>query len=189
MTAAGRRSEQGLGARTQTRSLGDFSGVGYDKGRSKLVQALWFAVLNLVFRAWWCPKGLRPVLLRWFGATVGSGVLIRHHVRVLWPWKLTIGDDCWVGESAWILNLEPVVLGHDVCLSQGVFLCAGSHDRRSPSFEFDNGPIEIGDGAWIAATAVVLRGTRVGRNAVVGAGSIVTHDVADEALVPAGVRW
>jgi putative colanic acid biosynthesis acetyltransferase WcaF len=159
------------------RNLAAFSGAGYDKGRSRIVQAAWFATMNLVFSAWWCPGRVRVTLLRAFGARVGENVLIRHRVRVLWPWKLSVGDNCWIGEGAWILNLEPVTLGHDVCVSQEAFLCAGSHDPRSATFEFDNGPISIDDGAWIGARATVLRRVSIGRGAVVPAGAVVRKDI------------
>jgi putative colanic acid biosynthesis acetyltransferase WcaF len=158
-------------------NLAGFTGVGYDRGRSLPWQVTWFAVQHLVFKAWWFPARLRPGLLRLFGADVGQGVRIRIGVRVHWPWKLRIGDSSWIGEDVWILNLEPIDIGHDVCVSQGAFLCAGSHRHDSPTFEFDNGPIRIGDSAWIAAQALVLRGVTVGEGAVVGARALVARDV------------
>ena len=97
-------------APAKRRKLRAFRPDGYDKGRGRLWQIAWFVTMNLVFRAWWCPARLRPAILRAFGARVGKRVLIRHRVRVLWPWKLSIGDDCWVGEDAWLLNLEPITL-------------------------------------------------------------------------------
>lgn len=160
------------------RALGSFTGAGYDKGRSTSVQALWFACSNLVFMKWWCPRLLRPPILRLFGARVGRGVFIRHQVRVLWPWKLVIGDDCWLGEGVWILNLEPVVLEHDVCLSQSVYVFTGSHDPCSPTFGYDNAAILIRAHAWIATRATILRGVTVEEGAVVSAGSLVRSNVA-----------
>ena len=160
-----------------TRQLREFTGAGYDKGRPVLVQAAWFVIQNLVFAKWWFPARWRPGVLRLFGGQVGSRVLIRHRVRVHWPWKLAIGDDVWIGEDAWILNLEPVTIGNDVCVSQGAFLCTGSHQRRSHSFEFDNAPIILDDGSWVAAKAVVLRGVTVHSGAVVGAGAVAVADV------------
>jgi putative colanic acid biosynthesis acetyltransferase WcaF len=154
------------------RRLSTFTGAGYDKGRSKLWQAAWFATMNLVFMKWWLPPRFRPAILRAFGAQVGERVLIRHRVRVLWPWKLSIGDDCWVGEGVWLLNLEPITIEHDVCLSQEAFLCTGSHRHRDPAFEFDNAPIIIGHGAWVAARATVLRGTTIHPGAVVAGGVV-----------------
>jgi len=166
-----------------SRDLAGFTGAGYEKGRPLPVQALWYATQHLVFGAWWLPARLRPVILRAFGATVGERVLIRRGVRVHWPWKLVVGDDVWIGEGAWLLNLEPIRLGSDVCVSQEALLCTGSHDRRSPTFEFDNAPITVEDGAWVAARAVVLRGVTVGRGATVGAGAVASHDLAPEALL------
>ncbi|MGU3646219.1 DapH/DapD/GlmU-related protein [Microbacterium sp. C23T] len=165
------------------RSLAGFTGHGYDKGRGVAWQAAWQLASSLLVMPWFVPAGFRVKVLRAFGATIGDGVNFRSGVRVHWPWKLTIGDDTWIGERAWILNLEPVDIGSDVCISQGVLLCTGSHDRRSPTFEFDNGPITIEDGAWIAARATVLRGVTVGRDAVVGATALVTADVEPGSIV------
>ena len=155
--------------------LGEFRGSGYSKGRGIVWQALWFATQHLVFAKWWCPAALRVAILRAFGANVGTGVLIRHRVRVHWPWKLTIGDHCWIGEGGWLLNLEEIVLRDNVCVSQDAFLCTGGHDPRSPSFEYDNGSISVGASSWIAARAIVLRGTDVPGGAVVPAGAVVSR--------------
>ena len=155
----------------------------YDKGRGFLTQALWVMTSELVFIKVWCPNRLRCTLLRWFGATVGAGVLIRHRVRVQWPWKLSIGDNSWVGTDAELYNLADIVIGSDVVISQHVYLCTGSHDRSSPTFAFDNAPIVIEDGAWICARSTVLRGVTIGANAVVGATSLVSKNVPPGSLV------
>jgi putative colanic acid biosynthesis acetyltransferase WcaF len=165
------------------RRLSGFTARGYDKGRPLLTQALWFAVMNLVFMKWWCPARLRVSILRAFGAEIGAGVVIRHRVRVLWPWKLRIADNVWIGESAWLLNLEMIDIGHDVCVSQDAFLCTGSHLRRSPTFDYDNGPIVLESAVWIGARATVLRGVTVGRGAVVSAGGVIRKDVEPGRLV------
>jgi putative colanic acid biosynthesis acetyltransferase WcaF len=161
------------------RDLSAFTLAGYDKGRGKAVQALWFAVMNTVFAAWFCPARLRVAILRAFGARIGDGVLIRHRVRVLWPWKLSVGDNTWIGEGAWLLNLEPITIGANVCLSQEAMLCAGSHDHRAVDFGYRNAPIEVCDGAWVAARATVLAGVTVGRHSVVAAGTVLGRDLPD----------
>lgn len=141
--------------------------------------------MNLLFSRWFCPASLRVSLLRLFGATIGDDVLIRHRVRVLWPWKLVVGDRSWIGEGAWILNLEPVTIGADVCISQEVFLCSGSHDYRAANFRYRNQPIDIEDGAWVAARAMVLPGVKVGTASVIAAGVTVAHDVPPRTLLTA----
>jgi putative colanic acid biosynthesis acetyltransferase WcaF len=154
------------------RSLRSFTGEGYDKGRSRAWQVLWFAVMNVAFMKWWMPMRFRPAILRAFGAQVGERVRIRQGVRVQWPWKLSIGDDCWIGEGVWLLNLEQITIEHDACLSQEAFLCTGSHRHADPAFGFDNSPIHIGAGAWVAARATVLRGASVPRGQLVVAGAV-----------------
>lgn len=162
---------------TFTRNLAGFTGDGYDKGRGVPWQIAWMLASGFLTTRWWCPLKIRIAVLRAFGATIGNGVLIRHNVRIHWPWKLTVGDNSWIGEQAWILNLEPVTIGSNVCISQGVLLCTGSHDRDSPTFEFDNSPIAIGSGVWIATRATVLRGVRIGSGSTVGAHQVVTRNL------------
>ncbi len=159
------------------RDLSSFRTTGYDKGRSLSWQVAWVVTSRLVFQAWWLPARLRPVILRAFGADVGAKVLIREGVRVHWPWKLSIGAHSWIGEGAWLLNLEPITIGRDVCISQEAMLCTGSHKRRDPAFGYDNGPIVVEDGAWVAARALVLRGAVVGAEAVVPAGATIMKPV------------
>ncbi|MDO5684283.1 MAG: DapH/DapD/GlmU-related protein [Propionibacteriaceae bacterium] len=166
-------------------SLGGFTGAGYDKGRGILWQAAWHLLGQPLVRARPVPSGLRVKILRAFGARIGSGTRIREGVRVHWPWKLTVGADCWIGVDAWILNLEPVTIGDNVCISQQALLCTGSHQRRSRTFEFDNGPITVGARAWIATRATVLRGVSIGPNALIAAGAVVSEDVSPGAIVRA----
>lgn len=78
-----------------------------------------------------------------------------------------------------------MTIGSNTCVSQGVLLCTGSHDRFSPTFEFDNGPIVIGDSVWIAARATILRGVRVADGATVGATALVSRDVVEGATIRA----
>ncbi|WP_081701557.1 DapH/DapD/GlmU-related protein [Rhodococcus sp. JG-3] len=160
------------------RDLSRFTGAGYERGRGIGWQLAWLFVWGAIGQRWWCPNRARISILRVFGAHVGSGVILRHGVKIHWPWKLKVGDNSWIGEASWILNLEPVTIGSNVCISQGVLLCTGSHDRFGETFEFDNGPIVILDGVWIAARAVVLRGVEIGRGVTVGCNSVVRRSIA-----------
>ena len=163
-------------------SLAEYCDGGYKPGRSAIVRTLWYFVSLVVFESGWFPVyGMKRWLLRRFGASIGRGVVIKPHVRIKYPWRLRIGSHCWIGEEAWIDNLADVEIGDDACLSQGVYLCTGSHDHRRATFNLIVKPIIIEAQAWIAARAVLLPGVTIGCGAVVAAGSIVTKDV------PAGV--
>ncbi|GAA1351492.1 DapH/DapD/GlmU-related protein [Falsarthrobacter nasiphocae] len=165
------------------KDLRGFTGVGYDKGRSKLVQAAWLATQGAVLQHWWCPPKVRMSVLRMFGAKIGRDCLVRHRVRIHWPWKLELEDSVWIGEGAWILNLEPVRIGNNTCVSQEVFLCTGSHLFDHDNFEFDNAPITIGARSWLAARSTILRGVTVGDDVLVGAQALVVKDVPSGAKV------
>ena len=82
-------------------SLRDFTGANYSRGRPWSVQLLWMLVSRCVTMRWWCPNRLRLLILRSFGARIGTGTLIRHDVKIHWPWKLEIGHHTWIGESTW----------------------------------------------------------------------------------------
>jgi putative colanic acid biosynthesis acetyltransferase WcaF len=150
------------------------AGSGLDRGRPFLVEAAWYVAQRLFFATavpW--PSASKAAVLRFFGARVGRGVVVKPRVRILFPWKLVVGDHVWIGEEAWILNFEPVSLGDHACLSQRAFLCAGNHDFRDPAMAYRNAPIVIGPGAWIGAQSFVAPGVTVGAEAVVTAGSVV----------------
>jgi putative colanic acid biosynthesis acetyltransferase WcaF len=165
--------------------LGTYTGRGWDKG-GKVKNALWMIVHGLVFTKWWFPRKLRPTVLRMFGAKIGTGVVIRHRVQVQWPWFLEIGNDSWVGENSWLYSSGQITIGDDVCLSQGVFLCAGDHDRRTSDFMPRPGPITIEDGVWLAAEALVLREVTIGKASVVGGRAIVTKNLPPGSVVRIG---
>jgi putative colanic acid biosynthesis acetyltransferase WcaF len=164
--------------------LASFRNPDYDPGRGRLVRAVWYLTSLLLFESGWFPfSGPKSWLLRCFGARVGAGLVIRPRVRIKYPWRLTVGDHCWIGQSVWIDNLADVELGSHVCVSQLVYLCTGSHDYRRRTFDLLTGVIRVDDGAWLGARCLVLGGVTVHANAVVAAGSVVTRDVARAAIV------
>lgn len=161
------------------RELSNFDASAYDRGRSKISQILWFTFSFLIFQKFWFPNRFRSPVLRFFGATIGKNVFIRHDVRIMWPWKFKVGDNCWLGEGARFINLETITIGNNVCISQEAMLCTGSHDYRKSDFPYLNKSIAISDGAWIAARATVLPGVTVGSQSVVAATEIARKDVPD----------
>jgi putative colanic acid biosynthesis acetyltransferase WcaF len=158
--------------------LSSFSPAGFDRGASKAREFLWIMVSLVLFQ--WCPlklSGLKCVALRCFGARIGRGVVIKPQVKITFPWKLTIGHEVWLGEECWLLNLDQIVIGSNVCISQRVFLCTGSHNYKSPSFDLIVKPIRVEDGAWLCANSWVGPGVTVGSHAVLTSGSVTSGDL------------
>lgn len=165
---------------TLTRDLNAYRNQSYDPGRGVVVRMLWYYVSVILLESSWFPfSRMKPYVLRVFGAKVGRGVVIHPNVRIKYPWKLVINDNCWIGREAWIDNLEEVVLESDVCISQGAYLCTGSHDHRSPTFDLKTGPIRIEHGAWVCCRAIVLGGATVQRMSIVAAGEVFSGSQPD----------
>lgn len=142
------------------------------------MRAAWFFGGLPLLRSSWLPSsGLRAAILRVFGARIGRRPVIKPGVRVKYPWLFQAGDDCWIGEDAWIDNLACVHLGNNVCISQGAYFCTGNHDWSDPAFGLIVKTIEIADGAWIGARAMLAPGASIGECAVVAAGSVVSGRV------------
>ena len=156
----------------------------YHRGRSLLVYGSWYLTSLLLFESGWFPfSRIKTWLLRFFHAKIGRGVVIKPHVRIKYPWRLTVGDHCWIGQEAWIDNLADVTLGSHVCISQKAYLCTGSHDHRRRTFDLITRPIRVEDGAWLGAGCIVLGGVTIGANSIVAAGSVVSKDVPPAAIM------
>lgn len=158
--------------------LSTFRNLNYDPGRGPLVRILWYFLSLLFFETGCFPlKRIKTVLLRLFGADIGTGLVIKPHVRIKNPWRLKVGDHCWIGQDVWMDNIEDVHLGNHVCVSQKAYFCTGSHDHRCTTFDLIAKPIVVHDGAWVGAGALLLGGVTIQANAIVAAGSVVTKDV------------
>lgn len=165
-------------------NLALYSSKTFDRGAARWKEAAWWVVRCTFFQTnlpW--PSALRSALLRLFGAQVGLGVVIRSNVNISFPWRLRIGDHVWIGQEVMILSLAPVLIESNVCLSQRVFLCTGSHDYRRETFDLITRDIKLMAGCWIAAQSFIGPGVRVGRSSVVSAGSVVMSNVPDHTLV------
>jgi putative colanic acid biosynthesis acetyltransferase WcaF len=139
---------------------------------------MWWLVQATLFRG--SPQVMYPFrrwLLRIFGAQIGKGVIIRPTSTFTYPWKVTIGDYSWIGDDVVIYSLAEITIGRNVVVSQKSYLCAGTHDYRSPTFDIEGFPINIENEAWLGADVFVAPGVTVGRGAVVGARSSVYSDL------------
>ena len=157
--------------------LDRFDSTCFFRGRSRLIEMLWYVLDGLFVRSRLPGSAHRRWLLRLFGATVAPNVVIKPGVRVKFPWRLSIGHHTWLGEDAWIDNIDQVEIGDNCCVSQGAYLCTGSHDVSSPTFNLVTKPIIIRNGVWIAARAVVGPGVIVGEGTVLALGSVATRSL------------
>jgi putative colanic acid biosynthesis acetyltransferase WcaF len=160
-----------------TVNLSLFNNSWYTAGRGYVVRVVWHFVNALFLQNPLNPSsGLKIRLLRFFGAKIGKGVVLKPSINVKYPWNLTIGDFTWIGEHAWLDSLAQITIGDNACISQGVYCCTGNHDWTDPAFGLVVKPIVIEDGAWVGARAIVLPGVTVKSHSIVAAGSVIAKD-------------
>lgn len=168
----------------------------FNRGAGKMKEAAWYFCKILFFTTPFpFPSGFKALVLRLFGATVGRRTIIRPRVNIQMPWKLQVGDDCWIGEEVLLLNFDQLVIGSNVCISQRAFLCGGNHDYRDPGMAFREAKISVHDGVWIGAAAFIGPGVVVGTDAVITATTVISESVEAYGIykgnpaVRIGDRW
>lgn len=100
---------------------------------------------------------------------------------------LVIGDRCIIGARTTITAHEYVEIGDDVWFGQAIFVSDASHGYRDPDMPIGSQfgahePVHIGSGSWIGHGSMIMPGATIGRNVVVGAGSVVIGELPDHCV-------
>lgn len=145
---------------------------------NRMQRALWNTVWFFFFRPTLpCMHSWRRFLLCLFGACIGKDCHIYPGARIWAPWNLVCEDTVCIANSTTIYNQAPIKIGARSIVSQGVYLCTGTHDYTDKNFPLLACPITIGHDVWIAAEVFVHPGVTIGPGAVIGARSVVTKDI------------
>lgn len=132
----------------------------------------------------------------------GKGVYLQGPIEVDYGRFTKLGDNFYSNFNLTILDTCPITIGNNVMFGPNITLATPLHpllaDQRNPRLQNDGkfadieygAPITIGDNCWLASNVTVCAGVTIGKNCVIGAGSVVTRDVPDNSLavgVPARV--
>ena len=143
-----------------------------------ILRILWYLFSQFFFKSSWLPfTFIKVFILRIFGAKIGKSVVIKPSVNIKYPWKLSLANHVWIGENVWIDNLDNVVIGNNVCISQGAFLLCGNHNYKKDSFDLITKPIIVQDGVWIGAKSTVLPGVTAKSHSILSAGSVTSKNL------------
>lgn len=114
---------------------------------------------------------------------IGKGFKMRSnsHLRVRRNGRLTLGDDVSLNYGNMIVCYENIKIGNNVQFGPNVLIYDQDHDFRVKdglkNLLYKTSPIEIGNNVWIGANTVILRGSKIGNDCVIGAGSIVKGQI------------
>ncbi|HTE25954.1 WcaF family extracellular polysaccharide biosynthesis acetyltransferase [Flavitalea sp.] len=150
------------------------------RGGSKVKVQLWWIVQDTIFRL--SPQVLfkwRAFLLRLFGAQIGKNVNIRPSVKVTYPWKLTVGDNTWIGDDCVLYNLGQITIGNHVALAHKVYVNTGGHEYHKSTFDIFQKPVVIEDQCWITNDVYIAPGVTIGKGSIIAARSSVLKDMPE----------
>lgn len=126
--------------------------------------------------------------------SIGSHTMIGQHVALsagMIPGQLCvtspvvrIGDRCLIGRGSGIVGHFSIEIGDDVWTGHHVYITDQNHGYEDISRPISQQTqperaVRIGDGSWLGHGCIVLPGVTIGRHVVVGANSVVTHDLPD----------
>ena len=145
----------------------------------------------------------------WGLEIIGPNIEIGNHVHInsapgyptkLCTWKagddwgrVTLGDYVLISPGTQIISSRSIVIGANTMIASGVYISDsdwhGTYDRLRESGAAR--PIVLEENVWISVRAIIGKGVTIGRNSIVGAGSVVTKDIPPNVIAagnPATVK-
>lgn len=145
---------------------------------------LWWGVGFIPFHSF------RKFFYRLFGMSLGQGSTIHMMARIYDPRHISIGEDTLIGEKATLDGRKQLPnsqggleIGSHVDIASEVMIWTSQHDIHSENMQTIEAKVTIGDYVFIGPRTIILPGVKVGKGAIIAAGSVVTKDVAPGVIV------
>lgn len=98
-----------------------------------------------------------------------------------------IGENTSFNHGCMIISHERVSIGDDVQFGPNVLIYDHDHDYRIKdglkNLKYKTASVEIGNNVWIGANVVILKGTKIGHNCVIGAGSVIKGEYSNNSII------
>ncbi|PMS37164.1 putative colanic acid biosynthesis acetyltransferase [Trinickia symbiotica] len=147
---------------------------------NRLRRAAWqlFSLLFFRFSPVPCHRYRLLLLILW-GAKVSlrSGAHVYPDARIWAPWNLALEEYASIGPRVNCYNIAKITVGPRAIVSQGAYLCTGTHDYDDPDFPLYARPIALQARSWVCTEAFVGPGVTVHEGAVLGARAVATKDI------------
>lgn len=147
--------------------------------------------LSKILSGAWCEAKKLALKMRFpYKAKLGNGTYFRKgfflnptgaHARI------SIGRRCFFNNYCSINCHESITIGDGCTFGEGVRIYDHDHDfrglKQKGEAPYITAPVTIGDGVWCGSNVLILKGVSIGSHAVVGAGTVVVHDVPPDTLI------
>lgn len=128
----------------------------------------------------------RQTILQQLLGQIGQNSIIEPPFYCSYGQNIYMGNHVYLNVLCTILDCNEVHIGHHVMIGPAVQIYTAAHllqaEARIQGWEVAN-PVVIEDNVWIGGGAILLPGVTIGRNAVVGAGAVVSRDVPASTVV------
>lgn len=108
-------------------------------------------------------------------------------IRVRKGGKLEVGKNFGMSNGCVVTAYEHIKIGDNVMLGPNVLIYDQDHDYKAEggvaAMKFKTAPIAIGNNVWIGANTLILRGTTIGDNSVVGGGTVVKGNFPPNSVI------
>lgn len=96
--------------------------------------------------------------------------------------ELQIGDHVYVGRNSMIVCRKRISIGDWTTIGPNVVIYDHDHDLKNKGHLVCD-DVEIGKNVWIGANVLILKGTKIGDNTVIAAGSVVTKNIPENSIL------
>ena len=143
----------------------------------------YFPFVNVILFRSWCYKFVLK--------KVGKNFRITDNVTIICPEYLEIGDNVSIHENSLLACQGGLVIGDYSALGSSLIVSTSDHRNDNLNELIKNQglmeeKVSIGRNVWIGARVTILKGTVIGDDSIIGAGSLVNKNVSEKTVV-AGV--
>lgn len=146
----------------------------YNRALRQIWAVVWLLFFRTSLRSMHC---WRVMILKVFGAKIGTNVHVYPSAKIWAPWNLTMKDYSCLADDVNCYNVDSITIGESSTISQYSFLCSASHDYSRASMPLIVSPIVIGKNVWITSDVFVGPGVTIHDGSVVTARSTVLSDL------------
>ena len=127
----------------------------------------------------------RESILKLLLPNAGSGLWLQPPFYCDYGTNIILGEKVFFNFNCVILDVAQVTIGSRTLFGPNVQIYTAAHPvnylERSSGLEYGK-PIVIGEDSWIGGSAIICPGVTIGNRSIIGAGSVVTKDIADDVI-------
>ena len=125
---------------------------------------------------------VRKFLYQLFGMKIGRRSRINMRCIIWQPWRIKIGKNVIINEKCLLDGRGYLEIGDYASISYDTIIYTASHKSNSINFEGYKAKVKIEQGVWVGARTIILPGVEIGKNSVIGAGSVVNKKIQPDQI-------